>query len=362
MAKTILITGAGPTGLTAAIEVARRGFTPRVIDRKPAPSPLSRAVGIHAQSLVLLEESGVTPRLLAEGIRIQHGDVRLGASHLATIRFEWLRHRYNFLLALPQDRTETILRQRLRELGIEVEYGTRLDGVQIKKNGVTARIISQDRTHDETFDIVIGADGVHSTVRDSAGITMPGHDYPNLWSIADFESSDMPWARDDLHLFIQDHGLTGFLVRIGEQRYRAVSNSEDALKAIPGRFTANAIHNANTFRLSVRQAPVYQLGQKLFLAGDAAHVHSPAGARGMNLGIEDAHALARRIAAGDSDSYTAERRPDGRAAIILSENAIHMAQLKNPVLRGLRNSMLAGVTRLPFVMRPLLERIAGLKA
>ncbi len=355
----ILIVGAGPTGLTAAIELARQGIIPRIIDRKPAPSPLSRAVGIHANSLALLEQSGVTGRLLAEGLKISQGEFHLDRTRTITLNFGYLEHRYNFMLALPQNRTEEIMIARLKELGGNVEYSTSLKSLELVHGKPRAEIGNAQSVQPADFDIVIGADGIHSIVRQSIGIDMQGYDYPNLWSISDFDCPDLPWTKNAVHFFLHDHGEIGFVVCIGTDHYRAISNTEHALKSVPGNYTISHVHNENTFKISVRQAATYQKGP-VFIAGDAANVHSPAGARGMNVGIEDACALARMIIGGDTENYTAERYPIGRATIKLSETAARSAQSTNPVFKIFRNLLMIALSRSPSIQRILLKKIAGL--
>src|SRR3954465_7182135 len=171
----ILIVGAGPTGLTAALELARRGHRPRIIDRDGGPTPLSKAVGIAAHTLDLLEPSGVADRLIAAGIRIERGYVWYKNRRIGTIDFTSLPHRYNFLLSLPQSETERIMSAALAEQGIAVEWQTALTGVSPNGAGIDVMLGSGNghaRPVEELhFDYVYGADGAHSAVR--AGVRIP---------------------------------------------------------------------------------------------------------------------------------------------------------------------------------------------
>ena len=350
----LLIVGAGPTGLTAAVELARRGILPRVIDRDDGPTPLSKAVGINTRSLVLLEPSGVTDRLIAAGIRIRSGNLWFEGRKLVTVRFDGLKHRFNFLLALPQSETERILADRLVELGGQIERRTRLLALQDPADAVTARIERPDRIEESAFDFVLGADGSHSTVREAIGLPFEGYDHARTWSIADAEIVDWPHEPDSVNLFLNRDGGIGFIVPIGPGRFRAVSNTPDALARIPGPYRVERLLLKDMFHIPVRQVPDYRKG-RVFLAGDAAHVHSPAGGRGMNTGIGDAATFARQMAENDLDGYSAERRPAGRASIKMSEALVRMAQLTNPALIALRNALLPRLFGLPPLQQGLLK-------
>ncbi len=350
----ILIAGAGPTGLTAAIELTRRGHSPRIIDRKDAPSPLSRAVGINARSLELLEPSGVSEALIARGIKVQRPQIYEGDSIIGTIHMDRLPHRYNFLLALPQNETEEIMRDALHALGGNVEYGHALTGLRIENGKAHVTINEEKRAQ---YDLVIGADGARSFVREAMGIAFEGHDYGAHWSIADFESKD--W-QGDANLFIIPGGHVRFVIRIGERRYRAVADQPEALPGIPVDFTLDKLHRADDFLISVRQAVTYQK-ECVYLAGDAAHVHSPAGGRGMNLGIDDACDLARRIAESDLAGYTAARHPVGESVLKMSEAMVRMATTRKPLVKVARRVMLAIISTFPFLQIPFLKSVSGLK-
>jgi 2-polyprenyl-6-methoxyphenol hydroxylase-like FAD-dependent oxidoreductase len=358
--QNILVVGAGPTGLTAAVELARHGVAARIIDRDPAPTALSKAAGISARTLDILEPSGVAERLLAEGIRIRHGHVRFEGRKLGTIDFSTLPHRYNFLLALPQSATERNLADMLREGGISVEWNTALTGLSQAGGQVEVQLEGPDGAQQARYNHVFGADGVHSAVREAAGLAFEGYIHSRTWSIADAALADWPYEPDAAHLFFHHGGDLGFIIPIGAAEFRAVSNTPDALAQVPGDHRIATRLRADTFHIPVKQAQSYQAGA-VFLGGDAAHVHSPVGARGMNLGIEDGAAFARRLVADRLDGYTAERRPVGRRWIRLSERILAAAQMSNPSAIALRNLAIRIVGKLPPLQRPMLMRMAGLK-
>lgn len=358
---SVLIVGAGPTGLTAAVELARRGFAPRIVDRNAGPTPLSKAVGIQAHSLDLLEPSGVTERLLAAGLRIAGGTVHYRGRVLGGLDFTALRHRFNFLLSLPQSETEEVLAGVLADLGVTVERNTTLAKLSEAGDGVEVALDDPQGRETVRFDLVYGADGVHSTVRKALGFDFAGTTHAREWSIADAEVEAWPYAAGRAHLFLGQGGDAGFMIPIGPNRFRAVSNTPDALARVPGDYRVEKLLRTDTFRIPVRQCATYQTA-RVFLGGDAAHVHSPVGGRGMNLGIEDACAFARRLAEDQLAGYTAERHPIGQRWIAASEAVLRRVQATNPAAVALRNLALTVVGHLPPVQRVLLSRVAGVAA
>lgn len=360
MAKPrILIAGAGTTGLTAALELTRRGFAPRIVDRDPGPTTLSKAVGISPHSLDLLEPSGVTERLLAKGIRMRRVQARYETELLTAISLERLPHRFNFILSLPQHDTETVMQEVLNGLGGQVGWNTELKALRVVGDKIEVDLAGPEGGETAQFDYVYGADGPHSPVREAAGIAFEGHVHKRLWSIADARIPGWPYAPDEAVAILHRNGDLGFIIPIGPERYRTVSNTPETLGQIPGSESATVLQ-ADTFHLPIKQAATYQSGQ-VFLGGDAAHVHSPIGARGMNLGIEDACAFVRRFADGKLSGYTSERHPVGRNWIVLSERMLAAVQARHPLLVPLRNQAIRSFGHMPMVQRPLMLRLAGLR-
>ncbi|UTW42377.1 FAD-dependent oxidoreductase [bacterium SCSIO 12844] len=315
--KRVLIVGAGPTGLTAAVELARRGIIPTVIDKKTSASTLSRAVGIIPDSLKIFEASGMTEKLLSAGIKIYNGHLHFDTKEVLELQFQGVAHPYDFLLSLPQDQTESILSQTLASLGGQVTYGQELTDLKEVNGKIQATLNNKNIIE---ADYLIGADGIRSNVRKCINIDYPGIDLEEIWSIADIDAINWPFDKSVSIYRHNDNANVTFIIPIAKNRYRIVSNTADALKTLPVPIDVTQTHRQGTFNISVRQAESYQKGN-IFLAGDAAHCHSPVGGRGMNLGIADAAKLAELIAENNTENYTKERHDAGKAIVQASEKA-----------------------------------------
>jgi 2-polyprenyl-6-methoxyphenol hydroxylase-like FAD-dependent oxidoreductase len=355
--EPILVVGAGPSGLAAALELARIGRPVRVIDRNPERSRLSKAIGVNPRTLELLEEAGVTERLLAAGRRLRAVNLRSAGRLLARIDLGLIPHRHNFILALAQSETERILEERLRELGVAVERLHEAKTLEQDADRTVCGVAAPEGDLQIAAPYLIGADGAHSTIRQALGLAFEGHTYPFDWQIVDVRL-DGPLAEDELHLLLEADTLL-LIVSPGPDVFRLASNGPDPIALLPSGTRAREEIWRSSFRISYRQVKRYQEG-RVFLAGDAAHVHSPVGARGMNLGIEDATLLARHLAAGAPEGYGAERHPVGRRVIRQTDALTRMATARAPLARWLRDHILPHLLRNASIQRQLARRIAGL--
>lgn len=342
----VLIVGAGPTGLTAAVELARYGIVPTVIDKKEVASTFSRAVGIMPSSLETLAPSRVTERLVAEGVKLREARIFLNARLALTVPLAGSHPDRDYGIALAQDRTESAMEKTLKRLGGTVRYQTALVGLEQTAD----RVIAQTADGDEhAYDFVLGADGVGSVTRKALGVEFRGHDLPETWSIADVDVQSWPYPAA-LSACLRSGGRIAVVAPLESLRYRVVSNTDNALEALPFELPVTHIHREGQFRISIRQVTDYQVG-RVFLAGDAAHCHSPAGGRGMNLGIADAADWVRRLINSQLDGYGAARHIVGADTIALSERLRKMATSSSLLSRMIRPLACGMIGVLPPVKR-----------
>ncbi len=335
----VFIAGAGPVGLTAALELARRGVASRMVDPDKAVSPESRALAINSRTLDLLEPSGVTERLLAAGQRIRHVVFRRGDKVIAQIPLAKIPHRHNFLLVLAQSRTEEILAQRFAELGGKLERGLALTSF------VAGRELELNLSDGSTAkaDVLIGADGARSTVRRAMGLDFPGNTQEEMFGLCDAVLDDWPFPFDTIVVSVYRTHLAPF-IPMGEGFGRFITTQPFLREALPTDAKIRSIGWQTDFRIGFRQAQTYQK-DNVFLAGDAAHIHSPVGGRGMNLGIEDACWLAFLHQEKRLGEYTALRHPVGANVLKLTHRLTALANA-NGVMRDV-----AMAIALPIIQR-----------
>ncbi len=371
----VLVVGAGPSGLTLAASLVKRGISTTVVDRQPAGANTSRAAVVNARTLEVLNGLDVSRRLIKEGVVAPRFTIRDGGHVLIPVDFSQLPTDYPYSLMVPQATTERLLLERLTELGGTVLRPKTLTAVSQDADGVTATFSDGDVIRAR---YVVGADGIHSTVREQAGIGFEGGEYQESFTLADVRlSGEAP--PDEVILFWAKAGLTVVAPLPGDI-FRIVAPVSDApekpsaafIQQIlderglgAGRMVVTDVIWGSRFRIQHRVAHTYRAG-RLLLAGDAAHVHSPAGGQGMNLGIQDGVCLADALSAvlagaADSvlDEYSATRRPIARQVVEMTDRLTRLATLPR-ALRPVRNIAFDVIGRIPAVQHALARRLSGL--
>ncbi|MYW96509.1 FAD-dependent oxidoreductase [Amycolatopsis rubida] len=330
----VLIVGAGPTGLTLACELARRGVAFRLVEASPGLRPGSRGKGLQPRSLEVFDDLGVIDRILANGRSAM--PILLTGPEGQTSGSPTYEERpdvpYPASVITPQWRVEETLGLRLAELGGTVEFGTALESFDQSADAVTAVLRTGDQTETVRAEWLAGCDGGRGVVRKQAGIAFEGETDERIRMIvADLAVDGLD--RDAWHMWRCAEGFVSLcpLPSTDLFQYQAPILGETGLdlatlQTIFDRRSGRAdvrLHEpewTSLWRSNTRLADRYRVG-RVFLAGDAAHVHSPAGGQGMNTGIQDAHNLGWKLAAGVPellDTYESERRPVAAGVLRLS--------------------------------------------
>jgi 2-polyprenyl-6-methoxyphenol hydroxylase-like FAD-dependent oxidoreductase len=374
----VLVVGAGPTGLTLGAALIDRGIRALVVDKAAAGANTSRAAAVNARTLEVLEDLDVARRMVEAGLPAQRFTVREGPRILVPIDFGDLPTEHPYTLMLSQADTERLLLERLNELGgpeFRVIRPKTLRGITQDADGVTATF-DDDETVRARY--VVGADGMHSTVREQAGIGFGGGEFAELFTLADVRLSGAA-PRDEVILFCANEGFT-VLAPLPGDIFRVVAPTVNAPQAPsaefvqtlldsrafgPGQTLVTEVLWGTRFRIHHRVADTYR-ARRLLLAGDAAHVHSPAGGQGMNLGIADAVSLAGALTEvlrggpdAALDAYSTTQRQRAERVLKLTGRLTRMATLPRP-LRPVRNSGMRLAAAIPAARRQLALQLSGL--
>lgn len=350
----VLIAGAGPIGLTAAIELARRGVAVRIVDPLLEPPQYAKAVGVQPRTLEVFERMGILRQILDAAVPFYGQIVYVNGELAGQVDFALPDDVPFGFIGLPQYSTERVLREELATRGVPIERGVRLVGFEQDADGVTATLDGEGGQQTVRARYLVGADGAHSVVRKTLGLSFEGAAFEEQYMLGDVE---VDWSQTPGYAIRAMHQTDGkiddLLVCIplpGRGRYRMSmlvppdlsteagdgvqhgfesGNSPELhhIQAVLDRLspeptTARNLRWSSVFRISHRIVDSYGKG-RAFVAGDAAHIHPPTGAQGMNTGIQDAYNLAWKLAlavdgvAADGllESYDAERRPVGEEVV-----------------------------------------------
>ncbi|MDP1604308.1 MAG: FAD-dependent oxidoreductase [Legionella sp.] len=377
----VLVVGAGPVGLFCANELSRHGLSCRIIEKKSALSDKSKALGIHIRTLDVLQDCGFYDEVIEEGHVVLGALLKSNGKQLAELNFEGIGASRNFLIDLPQDKTERILYKGLVDKKIAIEWQSELLTLEQFPDEVIAGIEHPDG-HIEKIraNWLIACDGAHSTARQLLKAEFIGASYAQTWWLADLHIN---WSLPQNKMIInasEKGPLACF--PMGDNRYRIVMTapanhheqpdmndivqafnertSDEALLSDPVWITAFSIHH--------KQIQHYR-DNRVFFCGDAAHIHSPMGGQGLNTGIQDAYNLVWKLAlvqkkqAKDNllNSYHDERYPIGKSVLKKTDIMTKMILIKTPYLITLRNHLMSFLSSFDFLRKIIAKDLAELK-
>ncbi|POF61272.1 monooxygenase [Novacetimonas maltaceti] len=381
MSKPVLVIGAGPVGLTMAAELVRYGMPVRIVDKLPTRTTQSRALAIWSRTLELLEVAGGADAFVAAGLHAKAVSLHAGRRTLARIPFGTVASPFNYLLMIPQSETERLLEEHLRTLGGTVERGTELTDFVDRDDGVSCTL-SHAGGRTETLEAawLIGCDGAHSFVRGRLGLPFEGDTLRTGFVIADVRVAGLAIPPDEPAIFWHPDGAVMFFP-ISRDRYRIIADLGSVAVHMPDLGEMQGIVERrgpggirlsdpvwlSDFGVNERKVHDYRRGH-VFLAGDAAHIHSPAGGQGMNMGMQDAFNLAWKLAlvaqqaARPSllDSYSSERSGVARHILAESGRMTRMVLLRPHLAQRVRNLVVKQVFRIPAIRHAVASRLSGI--
>jgi len=380
----ILVVGAGPTGLTVAIELARRNVKVRIIEQRNHPSTRSKALVVHARTLEFLDILGVAEELIQRGYTSSGADFSADAQNPLRAKMYGLDTRFPYILILSQAETEAILERRLNQLGVKVERSSSLTHFQETETGVCATVEYLDCSQtDIEAKYLVGADGSRSTVREGLGLPFEGSSYSWTAFLGDVHIEGHH-AESGIEQHANDRGLA-IIVPFDDGSHRIVTidhkyqnqskkreldleELQESISAILEKpVSLSQPKWLSRWGSELRLVPRYQIG-RVFIAGDAAHTHSPAAGQGMNTGIQDGFNLGWKLAFAVKgelpesllNTYDKERHQIGDRILRTSDLLLRSLLLRQRLLRQIRELVFRIFIPLPFVQRKLAENLSGL--
>lgn len=379
----VLVVGAGPTGLMLANQLARRGVSVLLVDRNPGPSRATKALGVQARTLEIYDRLGIAGSAVDLGIRATGANLWADGRRAARVPLGDIGRDlspYPFLLILGQDDNERLLGEALRRHGVEPQWSTELVALEPSADRVLATLKLADGTlRQVAAGWIAGCDGAHSTVRRLRNIGFPGAPYEHVFFVADTIATG-PMVPNELNVFLWRGGFHLFFPMRGADHWRVVAILPPALRGrddvdfdavvpviraeVGPRLSFQGCNWFSTYRIHHRRALRFRDG-RCFLLGDAAHIHSPVGAQGMNTGLQDAYNLGWKlslVASGRADpklldSYAVEREPVAERLLATTDRAFSLVVSESWLAGLFRTRILARI--LAFAMgRERLRRLA----
>lgn len=374
----VLIVGAGPTGLTLACQLARYGVDFVIAEKNAAPTPYSRALGVHARTLEIYDQFGIAEEAVARGaiagkVRFLVGGTVRGEADLSHLGEDLSP--FPYVLVLEQSKNEELLHDHLVKQGHHVDWQAKLVSFDHDDDGVRATLRTPAGERVVQAQYLVGCDGARSPVRNTLGLEFPGNTFERMFYVADV-CLDWAMSHEALHVCFAPNAFVLFFPMAGERRYRIVGvfpenfskdEGEVLYEEIEARIKTEVamplditdVRWFSVYKVHTRHAPSFRVG-RCFLAGDAAHIHSPAGAQGMNTGIQDAYNLGWKLALVLQeqahprllDTYNDERLANARRLLRTTDRLFQM---------GAGEGRLFGLARtrvFPYVARFLLSRRA----
>jgi 2-polyprenyl-6-methoxyphenol hydroxylase-like FAD-dependent oxidoreductase len=375
----VLIVGAGPVGLFLANECARRGLRFRIVEARASQSEHSKALAIFPRTLEIFDMAGAAGPFLEAANRVTSVAVVTRGRALARMRFAPEESPYSFIAMVPQDVTERLLLEHLRRGGGDVEYETSFVSAVWHDDGVSATLERKGRRAELNAAFVVGCDGAHSAVRHLLKLPFEGAQYDSLFMLADMQTNEALPA-DELQLCPSEFGPAA-IFPMSATRRRLVATVEKAegdapslglVREILGQrapegIEARALHWSSFFRVHHRRVERMRVG-RMFIAGDAAHIHSPFGGQGMNTGLHDVWNLVWKLdlflrGSGNErllESYSAERVPVIKHVIETTHTLTKVMGTQNKFAQALRNAVIPVVSRLAPFHHAFVRRLSEL--
>jgi 2-polyprenyl-6-methoxyphenol hydroxylase-like FAD-dependent oxidoreductase len=362
----VLIVGAGPTGLSLACQLVRHGVDFVILEKNEGPTPYSKAIGVHARTLEIYEQMDLATRATGQGtiagkVRMLEGGEVLGEVDLSNIGAGLSA--YPYMLLLEQNKNERLLYDYLQTHGAEVHWQTELESLAQIQSSVIAQVktpAGEIQTIEAKY--LVGCDGPKSKVRHSLGLTFEGSTFERLFYVADVQV-DWKFSHDALHVCLARNAVVAFFPMKGENRFRIVGAFPEGYDKNQGEVLYEEIERRikdeaeidlditrvdwfSTYKVHTRHVNKFSEG-RCFVAGDAAHIHTPAGGQGMNTGIQDAYNLAWKLTCvlrGNAretllDTYNEERLPNAERLLQTTDRMFNLAAGTDWLLNLIRTTI-----------------------